>query len=138
MNVTRILKWLVVLCVVALPVLALRDCWSPVTNELSHAVSPDDRWRVVVARTIYASVFSDPAQTVRIGPAGLSRFWTPPETLAEVNETGDKPLNIMLDIRWLDPHTLQISVSKRVEKFYQKKFRYEDIAIQYTAMSAER
>jgi hypothetical protein len=50
---------------------------------------------------------------------------------------GDKSLNVMLEVRWLDAQTLQVSVAKRVAKFYEKKSRYDDVAIRYTTMSAQ-
>ena len=138
MNVRRILKWVVIACVIGPPIVGIRYCWFPVTDEIARSVSPDNRWLVVVTRTIYPSIFSDPMQAVRISPAGLSRLWTSAETLAALDERGDKPLSIMFDIRWLDAHTLQVSVSKRAEEFYEKKSRHDDVAIQYATMSGQR
>lgn len=137
MNVRRILKWLLVLCAVGLPVMTLRACFTPQVFDVSSAVSPDDRWVATVTRTVDRSLFPTPTQEVQIEPNDLSRLWTRAELLTQVDERGDRPLNVMFEIRWLDANTLQVSVSKRAEKFYDKKSSYRDIAIQYTTMPME-
>lgn len=140
MNIGRPLTLLVIACLVGafgLPIMVLRAYFAPQVFDVSCAISPDDRWIATVTRTIDASLFPTPTQEVQIRPNDLSRLWTRAEILSQVDEKGDKPLNVMFEVRWPDAHTLQVSVSKRAEKFYSKESRYDDIAIQYTTMPAQ-
>lgn len=126
----RAFKWLILLCVVAPSLLYLRACWFVTTDEISRAVSPDHHWLAVVTRTDYPSIFSSPTRAVRIGPAGISRLWANSQKVTEIDEEEDN----VLKIRWLDAHTLQVSVSGRTKTFYEKKSGYQDVAIQYSIL----